>query len=276
MGGIKKTALFLSGLEWKTVDLLLGRLEPEIARAVRREMMSVETVSAGETDRLADEFLREAGAGPRKSRRMIEHQIPTSGATYAPPKRSRFSASPFGTTDDSPVRLFDFLKRIEPEAIAAELSEEHPQTIAAVLAHLPAPHASQTLDFMSRAVQVDVRRRLANYETLEPTILAEIESELRQRLESRSNPDVEPRISFDDLERLGNQELSKLFHSVDTTTALLALIGAKPSLIERVTKRFSPTEEYKMRQELKRLGPIDDADVQRARATVLGKLKMEN
>jgi flagellar motor switch protein FliG len=75
------------------------------------------------------------------------------------------------------------------------------------------------------------------------------------------------------LEHLNDKELLTLFSSVDPVTALTALIGAKPSLIERVTKHLSPTEEYQMRQLLKRLGAVNENDVIRARNILLNKAK---
>jgi len=250
MNGIKKTALFLSGLEWKTVDLLLGQLDPETARMLRREMMSLGDVSEKESKRLADEFLRKAGRQPA-----------VKPATYTAPvaKPVRFPAESFEPRFSNP---FDFLRNENAEAVAGELESEHPQTAAAVLAHLPRSRSADVLRLLPIPLRQDVADRLARYEPMDTQILSDIAAALRQRFKPAH-------FSFDDLERLGNSELSTLFHSVDPRTAVLALVGAKPSLIERITKRFSPTEEHRMRQELKHLGPFDEQDINRARQTIM-------
>ncbi|MDR1140354.1 MAG: hypothetical protein LBL62_01590 [Planctomycetaceae bacterium] len=326
MNGIKKTALLLSGLEWQTVDMLLGRLDSESAKAVRREMMSLKQVSIQETDRLAHEFLHKAGRKHRKPSAIIEHQL-TENGTYTPPQRSGepvcfgseafvppniSSNTPFNVSSDiSSNRPFEFLRYAETEDIVQEITEEHPQTIAVVLAHLPASRAGIILGCLPEALQQEVTKRLAGFEETDKQILHEIELSLRERLErrrysetrrtkgkavlrkifetSRTSQTQEPNrqqynsneynatefsdrsSSFDELEHLDNTKLAQLFRSVDTVIVLTALIGAKPSLIERVTKRFSPTEEYQMRQQLKHLGTINENDVIRARTILLDK-----
>jgi flagellar motor switch protein FliG len=337
MDGIKKTALLLSGLEWQTVDLLLGRLDSESAKAVRREMMSLGAVSVKETDRLANEFLHKAGRKHRKLPTIMEHQF-AENTNYAPPYRSGErvcfgadafippdhlpnhssnhssnysssyssnypSSSPFNHSFNYPSnRPFDFLRYAETDDIVQEIAEEHPQTVAVVLAHLPASRAGKILGCLPSALQNDVTKRLAEFEETDQQILHEIELSLRERLECRRNSETrrtkgnavlrkifetsrtqetnqEPAAtefpnrfySFHDLEHLNDLELLTLFRSVEPITVLTALIGAKPSLIERVTKHLSPTEEYQMRQQLKHLGTINENDVTRARNILLNK-----
>jgi flagellar motor switch protein FliG len=258
MDGIKKTALLLSGLELNTVDLLLGRLDPDDARAVRREMMSLRSVPETESRRVADEFLEASGVRPK----------PTSGY-YGPPmpktqqKPMRFPAEAF---EPRLRRPFDFLANIDAETIAHEISLEHPQTIAVVLANIPKRRAADILKLLPITLQKNVSRRLAEYEPADEYVVTEIASVLRDRLEDF-------RCDLSGLEQLNNAELSRLFHSVDIETAVLALVGAKASLIERVVKRFTPTQEHEFRRHLKRLGTIDENDVLSARQTLLAGVR---
>ncbi len=263
MDGIKKTALFLSGLEWKTVDLLLGRLEPDTARAVRREMMSLGNVSEKESDRLAKEFLRRAGRRPAEKRTTYAAPPVRRASVGSIPVMQAPTAESFETRFSNP---FDFLRDENPKTVAAALETEHPQTVAAVLSHLPRGRSADVLRRLPRSFRNEVADRIAAYESTDAQILSEIAAALRERFRRRT-----PQSSFDDLERLGDAELSDLFHSVDIRTAVLALIGARPSLIERVTKRFSPTREHQMRQELKRLGPFDEQDIAGARHALLDR-----
>ena len=114
---------------------------------------------------------------------------------------------------------------------------------------------------MQPSLRNDVSRRLTKYEPIDEHVVTEIADALRDRLESSVD-------DFAGLERLSNAELSRLFHSVDIETAVLALVGAKVSLIERIVKRFTPTEEHEFRRQLKRLGNIDEHDVRAARKKI--------
>ncbi|MDR0608808.1 MAG: hypothetical protein LBG58_01735 [Planctomycetaceae bacterium] len=312
MDGIRKTALLLSGLEWQTVDLLLGRLDAESAKAVRREMMSLGAVSTKETDRLANEFLHKAGLPLRKQSTIVEHQFPKP-ETYSPPNRlNRLNhlnnTVYFGAESFMPApskQPFDFLRNAETEEIVQEIADEHPQTVAVVLAHLPASRAGQILGSLPATLQNEVTKRLAEFQETDQQILQEIELSLRERLECRRHSETRRTkgnevlrkivemsrtqgtnqshtttesphqfYSFYDLEQLNDTQLLTLFRSVETKTVLTALIGAKPSLIERLTKHLSPTEEYQMRQQLKLLGTIDQKDVTRARNILLNKARI--
>ena len=75
--------------------------------------------------------------------------------------------------------------------------------------------------------------------------------------------------SFDDIETLSDAELSTLFRSIDLTKAMLSLIGADPALITRITRHFSPTEEYEMRKRFERLNSVDEEDIAQAQQDIL-------
>ncbi len=269
MDGIKKTALLLSGQDWKIVDLLLSHLDPDTAKSVRREMMSIGYVSETESRRLASEFLK--AAGKTEPTTVVEHHIPRpTNGFYGPPKPKtstpnpepmRFPAEAFEPRSRKP---FDFLRTQTPDNIAREIESEHPQTIAIVLAHLPRSLSMKVLDVFSESLQIDVRQRLVKLDEFDNETVSEIESILRVRLERQACE-----ISFDDLVRLDDAQLLKIFRSVDSTTAILSLVGANPSLIERVIGRFTPMEEKRMREYLKRLGSINNVDVQNARRDIL-------
>ena len=268
MDGIKKTALFLSGLDGNAVDLLLGRLDPEDARAVRREMRSLRSVSETESSRVAVEFLEMSGVRRRSAAVAELRPENPPGGFYGRPlpksqqKPMRFPAEAF---EPRRRRPFDFLTDFDAEMIAHEISSEHPQTISVVLAHVPKKRAAEILGSFPIALRKDVSRRLAEYEPVDEHVITEIDGVLRSRFE-------DSRYDFSVLERLDNVQLSHLFHSVDIETAILALVGAKASLIERIVKRFTPTEEHEFRRQLKRLGAIDENDVRQARQTILNHL----
>jgi flagellar motor switch protein FliG len=271
MNGLKKAALFLSGLKYSAVDQLLSRLDFESARAVRREMMSLQhdAVTVQESEKLDTEFLQTAGIPVRKS---VQEHLFTGSTTYSAPKRPRKPMQYEAEAFVPQSRPFDFLRDWNTETIVSEIIEEHPQTIALILAHLPRSRSKEVLSALPENLQRELNRRLAEYEEPDVQVLLEIESTLKKR-QSRNGNVVN---SFDDLDRLSNAELSRLFHSVDSTTAMISLIGANPPLIERVTKRFTPMEEYQMRQKLKQLGNVSEDDVLQARKNLLKKWRIEN
>ncbi|MDR2641908.1 MAG: hypothetical protein LBC74_03865 [Planctomycetaceae bacterium] len=173
-------------------------------------------------------------------------------------------------------RLFEFLFNQTSTKIAEAICREHPQTIAVVLAALPDSLAGETLSVLPPSLQQNVGRRLAEiklsgFDLADNPVLLEIESELKQRFNQNHKQHKQYGISFDDLERFDDAMLVDLFRSVDIKTAMFALVGAKPRFIERITGKFTPTEEFLMRKLLKEAGMIDEKEVENARAILLEK-----
>ena len=270
MNGIKKAALFLSGLDYTEADQLLSRLDVESARRIRREIMALRhhNLTVEESQRLDEEFLRSSGWQPSWSTR--EHQFAVSNPTvYTPPKRpaAQYTAEAFVL----PVRSFDFMRNWSVSDVVSALIDEHTQTITVVLAHLPQSKMRSVLSALPAKLQKEIKRRLEGYEMPNEQAIQEIESALRVRYRNQYRSACRSVLleSFDDIETLSDSELSTLFRSVDLTTAMLALIGAESTLITRITKHFSPTEEHQMHQRLKQLGSVDEEDIAQARHDIL-------
>lgn len=82
----------------------------------------------------------------------------------------------------TPQRLpFDFISRSEPKQVINILSGEHPQTVALVLAHIPADSASVILGGLSEEMQRDVSIRVAKLERISPEVVAQMEDVLQHR-----------------------------------------------------------------------------------------------
>ena len=266
MNGLKKAALFLSSLDYSEADKLLSRLDGESARSIRREIMSLRhnDTSPEETRKLDEEFLHNAGWQPTGRYREFQFSSGMKARNAAqrserPTPRTRLPVT------------FDFLRNWSIGDIVSAIVDEHPQTIAIVLAHLPQSQMNAVLSAFPPELQRDVKRRLDNYEMPNEQVVQEIESALRVRYRRQYRPARQSLAleSFDDVENLSDSELAKLFRSVDLITAMQSLIGASPTLIARVTKHFSPTEEAEIRKRMRRLNSIDEEDIEQARQYVL-------
>jgi len=273
MDGIKKAALFLSGLDCTEADQLLSRLDVESARLIRREIMSLrhDNISVEDAHRLDKEFLHTAGWQPARAYRppVQEYQFATPRtAPYAPQRPARAYA-----TEEfvPPIRSFYFMRNWSVNDVVDAIIDEHPQTIAVVLAHLPQSQMKSVVSAFPPDLQQEIKHRLDNYEMPEEQVVQEIESVLQVRYRRQQRPTLRSATleSFDDIETLSDSQLATLFRSVDLTTTMLALIGADTTLITRVTKHFSPTEEHEIRKRLKRLNRIDEEDVEHARQSIL-------
>jgi flagellar motor switch protein FliG len=79
---------------------------------------------------------------------------------------------------------FEFLRRADPRQILSFLQDEHPQTIALVMAHMHADQAAMVLGGLPEHLQSDVAVRVATMDRTSPEVIAQVEAVLERRLSS--------------------------------------------------------------------------------------------
>jgi flagellar motor switch protein FliG len=88
------------------------------------------------------------------------------------------------------TRAFDFMKKVDPKQLYNFIQNEHPQTIALILAHATKLQASTVLNMLSNEKQVEVIERLAKMDRTSPDIIKEVESALQKRLANLATTEV--------------------------------------------------------------------------------------
>ena len=79
---------------------------------------------------------------------------------------------------------FEFLRKADPRLVLGFIRDEHPQTIALVLAYMPADAAALVLGGLPEDLQRDVAVRVATMDRTSPDIIASVENSLEKRLSS--------------------------------------------------------------------------------------------
>jgi len=87
-------------------------------------------------------------------------------------------------------RAFDFMKKIDPKQLYNFIQNEHPQTIALILAHATKLQAETVLNLLSNEKQVEVVERLAKMDRTSPDIITEVEHALQKRLANLATAEV--------------------------------------------------------------------------------------
>lgn len=125
---------------------------------------------------------------------------------------------------------FTFLQKLDHRQIVSFLCDEHPQTIALVLAHLPASTAAPILAGLTRELQAAVAHRIAVMDRTSPELIRQVESSLERRLSSMG--------VRADLSTVGGlRPLVDIINRADRGTERLIIDGLEqldPSLAERV------------------------------------------
>jgi flagellar motor switch protein FliG len=129
---------------------------------------------------------------------------------------------------------FAFLQQLDHRQIVSFLPDEHPQTIALVLAHLPAALASLVLAGLSRELQADVAHRIAVMDRTSPDLIRTVEQSLERRLSSLGVPS--------DLSAVGGlRPLVDIINNADRNTERMILEG-----LEQIDSKLAEQVRAKM------------------------------
>jgi flagellar motor switch protein FliG len=129
---------------------------------------------------------------------------------------------------------FKFLQQADARQLLNFIADEHPQTIALVLAHVPAPLASKVLAGLGPDLQAEVAHRIATMDRTSPDIIHQIEANLERRMATLLVPS--------DLSAVGGvQPLVDIINRADRGTEKLILEGLEerdPELADEVRSRM--------------------------------------
>ncbi len=101
---------------------------------------------------------------------------------------------------------FAYLSKIKPQQLSDFIINEHPQTIALILAHMDATEAADTLQYFPDDLRSEVSMRMAKLGDISPSVIKRVSAVLESKLESLASYKVEvggPRAVADIFNRLG-------------------------------------------------------------------------
>jgi flagellar motor switch protein FliG len=189
-----------------------------------------------------------------------------------------------GEPHAAPANSFGFLDGVELPRLALTLRDEHPQTVALVLAHVPPEAAEVLLDSLPNGSRWQVERRMANVQPASPEIVREVARAVERRLsaDSRLTPSdggegtghgasaavaAHP-LGFPDLARLGRDQLQTLVARLPRSQWVLALKAASPEVKARVLECFSSRQANLLWEEINQLGPLRVRDLDAAQHAI--------
>ena len=176
--GIGKAAKFLLLLGTDQASKVLAHLGPEEIEAVSREILKVKNIGAAEANDILAEFgwlVRTRGwsveGGPETAEKML--------TTAFGPEKARAlmrKASP------ELSRPFRFLKDYDAKELAMILKGESPQVLSVILPYLEPKKASLLIERMPEEERVDLVKRVARLDKVNPEVLRQVEEGLRERI----------------------------------------------------------------------------------------------
>jgi flagellar motor switch protein FliG len=171
--------LFVLLGEETSADILRHLTETEI-ESVSRAISGVGPIGAEDAEKSAEELYQTLVANRFVSEGGVDYAkkviLRTLGAGPAKRIMERLSSS-YASTN-----AFDAIDRLNPIQLSQFIQNEHPQTIALILAHLTPSASAQLLESLPEAIQAEVAVRMASLETITPEVIRGISSVLEEKL----------------------------------------------------------------------------------------------
>jgi flagellar motor switch protein FliG len=236
LNGLRKAAVLMVQLGKADSAKVLSQLRDTEVEEISAEIARLGSVDADLAAQVIDEFhtmavtQRFAGQGGADfARELLEASV---GSTRAAEIMDRLSVS-------MPDMPFGFLGHADPRQVLSFVQNEHPQTIALVLAHAPSVLASQILSGLSSELQSNVAHRIAVMDRTSPEIIRQVEASLERKLSSVLAPS--------ELSTVGGIEpLVEIINRADRGTERLILEGLEsrdPELAEEIRRRMFMFED---------------------------------
>ena len=246
LSGAQKAAVLLVQLGKAKSAAVLKSLRESEVEEVLNEIARLKGVPTETVDAVFEEFQTLASArryyaqgGMDFAREVLEA---TLGADRAKELLERMKAS----LVEMP---FEFLRRADARQVLSFLQDEHPQTVALVVAHMRADQAAIVISGMPDELQADVAHRVAVMETTSPDVVRRVEAILERKLSSVLQ-------STDASAAGGLKPLVDIINHADRATERLILEGLErrdPALAEEVRSQMFMFED---------ITTLDDRSVQ--------------
>ncbi|MDR3113976.1 MAG: flagellar motor switch protein FliG [Treponema sp.] len=244
--GRQKAAIFLVSIGAEVSSEIFKYLREDEIETLTFEIARLETVESEQKDAILQEF---------QELMMANQFISTGGIDYARELLEKALGSQKAVdiinrlTSSLQVRPFDFIRRTDPAHLLNFIQQEHPQTIALIVAYLEPNKASVIIQNLPHEMQSDVARRIATMDRTSPEVLREVERVLEKKLSTLSSEDYTA--------AGGVESIVEILNLVDRTSEkqiIEALEGEDPELAEEIKKRMFVFEDIVM---------IDDKSIQK-------------
>jgi len=204
---------------------------------------------------------------------------------------------------------FSALLNLQPQVIAKLIRDEHPQTLALILGHLPSRLSGQVLKALPSSVQGDVVYRLAILDKPDAEVLDEVEEEIKQAVRdatslsvdslggadvassilqnvgkevservldelSEADEDLATRINdllftFEDLVKLERDAIQAILREIKTDDLVIALKGASEGVKETIFSNLSSRAAAMLADDLENMPPVRVHDVMEMQKTIV-------
>lgn len=247
LGSRQKAAVLLIALGPEAVSKIFKHLREDEIETLTLEIARLGRISSEARRQIVAEFYEMCMAQEVMSEGGIDQARKALEAAFGTDKANEVVNKVIQTLQVLP---FDFVKKTDPSQLLSYIQDEHPQTIALILAHLSPNQAAAVLSGLPQELRAEVARRIAIMDRTPPEVIREIERVLERKLSGAMMTQAFSAAG-------GVKSLVEVLNWVDRTTEktiLESLTETSPELADEVKKLMFVFEDITM---------LDDASIQK-------------
>ena len=302
---VRKAAVLLMSLPEQQAAKILAKLDAKQVEAVSIEIARMGALGGDEQQSVIEEFanvnptqLSGRSGGLEVAKSLVEQAFGKAATATLENVRQSIEAMPFG-----------FLQKVDSQNLLTFIIDEHPQTIAVILCHLPVSQAAEILRGLPTERQISVIRRIATMGQTSPEIIDEVERGLQIRMSSVMSQQYENAggvgavaeilnvidratersllenlaqedselveeirrlmFVFEDIAKLSNRDIQTLLKNVESAQWAMALKGASEELRDKILSNMSKRAADLLREEMEYLGPVRLSNVEQVQQQIV-------
>ncbi len=309
MGGIDRAALLLNLLGNQITAKIFSKMKDNDVKRLVTAMGNVSKVPVNVAKQVLESFYGEISEedtlifGQAAGRDFV---LQTLGE-----ERAKTVLGQLSVIDGS--RTLEALELVDSRTLSNFLVNEHPQTIALILAHLDAGKKCDVLKRLPEAIQTEVVLRISNLDFISPSLIAQVDEVLKQELATLGSIDTQqlggvppiaemlnimdksseqnimarveekdPQLAeeirklmfvFEDIIFIDDRGMQTLLKDVPNDKLVVALKTAPDEIKEKIFRNLSKRAGDLLKEDLENLGPVRLSDVENAQQEIVNVAK---
>lgn len=206
-------------------------------------------------------------------------------------------------------RTLESLEMVDAKSLSTFLVNEHPQTVAVILAHLDPEKKGDVLKRLPESMQAEVVLRMANLDHVDPELITEVDKVLKNQLSSTMTVEAaslggvmpvaemlnvmdknteqsimsrleekDPLLAeeirklmfvFEDILKIDDRGIQLLLKEIGNDKLLLALKTASEEIKAKIFKNISARAAEMLKEDLSNMGPARLSDVEGAQQEIV-------
>lgn len=306
LSGRQKAAILMVSLGSEISAKVMKEFEPDLLEELAFEVASLGSVPPELKSQVLHEFHQMLQAKDFISFGGVDYARETLNKAVGSDKATEILAKLENVIKETP---FEFVRKVDPAQILNFIQDEHPQTIALVLAHLSSSVAAMVLAALPEDLQEEVVYRISNMEQTSPDIIRDVEMVLERKLAAVIRPEMtkvggikavaellnrvdrttekgiftklaerDPELAnevrglmfvFDDIVMVTDAGIQRTLKEIDNKDLSLALKAANEDVRNKVFSNMSSRASEMIKEDMEYMGPVRLRDVEAAQTRIV-------